>query len=93
MAMLAAAMEKAGSTDVDAVAAAMEGMEIDNIWGGKVLMRAEDHQLIQDVHIHAHTDEGVTFPYDNSKYGIVVESSVPMASADAETSCKMKRPS
>ena len=93
IAMLAAAMEKAGSTDVDAVASAMEGMEMDNIWGGKVKMRAEDHQLIQDVHIHAHTDENLTFPYDNSDYGIVVESSVPMASADIETTCKMERPS
>ena len=91
--MLKAAMAKAGSTDVDAVATAMEGMEMDNFWGGKIMMREADHQLIQDVFILEHTDEGVTFPYDNSDYGIVVESKVPMASADAPTTCKMRRPS
>ena len=93
IAMLAAAMEKAGSTDVDQVALAMEDMEMEGAFGGRIKMRKEDHQLIQDVHIQAHTDEGVTFPFDNSKYGIVVESTVPMASADAPTTCNMKRPS
>jgi branched-chain amino acid transport system substrate-binding protein len=58
--MLARAIEEAGSaTDVVAVANALEGMEHDSLWGGSVYMRPEDHQLIQDVHIHAHTNDGV----------------------------------
>lgn len=91
--MLAKAIEQAGTADdVVAVGKALEGMEHDSIWGGKIMMRPQDHQAIQDVHIFAHTDEGVQFDYDNSGYGMVVESSVTMASADAETTCQMERP-
>ncbi|OED44163.1 branched-chain amino acid ABC transporter substrate-binding protein [Chromatiales bacterium (ex Bugula neritina AB1)] len=91
--MLARAIDKAGSADdVIAVAKALEGMEHDSIWGGKVLMRAEDHQAIQDVHISVHTDEGIKQDSDNSGFGLLLESSVEMASADVASSCKMKRP-
>ena len=90
--MLAKAIAKAGSTDAVAVATALEGMEHDSIWGGTVYMRPEDHQAIQNVHIQAHTDEGVTFDLDNSGFGLVVESSVEMAAKDSPTTCKMKRP-
>lgn len=79
-------------TDVVAIATALEGMEYENLWGGTVYMRPEDHQLIQDVHIHAHTNDGVTFDYDNSGYGLLVESSVAMAAKDSPTTCKMRRP-
>ncbi|TYO84647.1 branched-chain amino acid ABC transporter substrate-binding protein [Oceanicella actignis] len=91
--MLARAIEQAGSAeDVVAVGKALEGMEHDSLWGGKLFMRPQDHQLIQDVHILVHTNEGVTFDFDNSGYGLVVESTVKMASMDAPTTCKMKRP-
>ncbi len=90
--MLAKAIDKAGSADTVAVATALEGMEHENLWGGKVMMRADDHQAIQDVHISVHTDENVVHDSDNSGYGLVTESTVVMASADSATSCKMKRP-
>lgn len=90
--MLAKAVAKAGSTDAVAVATALEGMEHDSIWGGKVRMRPEDHQAIQDVHVLAHTDDNIVFDLDNSGYGLVIESSVAMASADSATTCEMKRP-
>jgi len=90
--MLAKAIEAAGSDDVVAVATALEGMEHENLWGGKVMMRADDHQLIQDVHISVHTDENIVHDADNSGYGLLTESSITMASADSATSCKMKRP-
>lgn len=91
--MLARAIEQAGSAeDVVAVGKALESMEHDSLWGGKLFMRPQDHQLIQDVHILVHTNEGVTFDFDNSGYGLVVESTVKMASMDAPTTCKMKRP-
>lgn len=93
MQMLAKAIDAAGSADdVVAVASALEGMEHDGFFGGKLMMRAVDHQLIQDVHIHAHTDDDITFDYDNSGYGLKVESSVTMAAMDSETTCEMKRP-
>jgi branched-chain amino acid transport system substrate-binding protein len=91
--MLAKAINEAGSaTDVVKVGYALEGMEHDNLWGGTVKMRSIDHQLIQDVHIHAHTGKDITFDYDNSGYGIKVEQTVKMAAMDSETSCKMRKP-
>jgi branched-chain amino acid transport system substrate-binding protein len=93
MAMLALAIDKAGTADdVVAVATALEGMEYDSMWGGKVFIRPQDHQAIQDLHIHAHTNEGVTFDYDNSGFGVVTESTVTMAAMDSPTTCEMKRP-
>ena len=91
--MLAMAIEQAGTADdVVKVAYELEGMEHEGVWGGKLMMRAKDHQLIQDVHIQAHTDEGVTFDFDNSGFGLVVESTVAMAAMDSPTTCEMKRP-
>ena len=91
--MLAAAIEEAGTaTDVVAVANALEGMEYESIFGTKVFMRPNDHQAIQDVHITAHTDENVTYDYDNSGFGVVVESTVAMAAMDSPSTCQMKRP-
>lgn len=91
--MLARAINEAGSaTDVVKVAYALEGMEHENLWGGTVKMCEQDHQLIQDVHIHAHTNDGVTFDYDNSGYGVAVEETITMAAMDSPTTCDMKRP-
>ncbi len=91
--MLAKAINEAGSaTDIVAIANAFEGMEHDSIWGSKIVMRAKDHQAIQDIHISEHTDEGAVFDYDNSGYAPVVKSTVKMAGADSATTCDMKRP-
>ena len=91
--MLAKAIEEAGSADdVVKIGYALEGMEHESLWGGKILMRENDHQLIQDVHIHAHSNEGITFDYDNSGYGLVVDSTVELAAMDSPSSCNMRRP-
>jgi branched-chain amino acid transport system substrate-binding protein len=91
--MLAQAIEAAGTADdVVKVAGALEGMTYDSMWGGQVFMRENDHQAIQDVNIHEHTNEGITFTYDGSEYGIKTLSTVKMASADIASSCEMERP-
>ncbi len=91
--MLARAIEKAGSdTDIVAIAKALEGMEHDALFGGKVYMRPQDHQAIQDVHVLAHTNDGITHDFDNSGYGLKVEKTVRMAGMDSPTTCRMKRP-
>jgi branched-chain amino acid transport system substrate-binding protein len=90
--MLAKAIDKADSTDPAKIALALEGMEHTSIQGSKLYMRPEDHQLIQDIHISKHTKEGVAVDYDNSGYGLKVESTVEMAGKDSATSCKMQRP-
>ncbi|WP_299032118.1 branched-chain amino acid ABC transporter substrate-binding protein [uncultured Sulfitobacter sp.] len=92
--MLAAAITEAGTADdVVAVANALSGMEYETMFGGKIMMRESDHQAIQDLHIFEHTNEGIDFPYDGSEYGVRVIKTIPMASADIETTCKMKVPS
>ncbi|MBJ6371695.1 branched-chain amino acid ABC transporter substrate-binding protein [Sedimentitalea arenosa] len=91
--MLAQAIQEAGTaTDVVAVATALEGMEYDSMWGSKIYMRPQDHQAIQNMHIAVHTDEGVTFDYDNSGFGVVTETTVEMAGMDSPTTCEMQRP-
>lgn len=91
--MLSTAIEAAGTADdVVAVAKQLEGMEYDSMWGGKLLMRSQDHQIIQDMHVAVHTDENIEFDYDNSGYGVFTESTIEMASMDSATTCKMKRP-
>ncbi|WP_109464573.1 branched-chain amino acid ABC transporter substrate-binding protein [Albibacillus kandeliae] len=90
---LSAAIEKAGTADdVVSIGKAMEGMEWDSIFGTKLMMRAEDHQVIQNMHVLVHTNEGVTFDYDNSGFGTVTESTIDMAGMDSPTTCKMDRP-
>ena len=91
--MLAAAINKAGTADdMVAVARALEGMEFySEILDTKVLMRAKDHQAIQNVHVGVHTDD-VDIDYDNSGYGIKVFKTIEMASLNSPTTCKMDRP-
>ncbi len=90
--MLAKAIEQGGSAKPIDVARALEGMEFTTLSGEKVTMRAEDHQIIQPVHISVHTDENITFDSDNSGYGLLVESTVAAADTALPTTCKMKRP-
>ena len=91
--MIAKAIDAAGTADdVVKVAYALEGMEHDSIWGGKVFMRPQDHQAIQDVHVGAHTDENIRHPLDNSPYGLMDNVKVEMAAMDSATTCEMKRP-
>ncbi len=91
--MLAQAINEAGTADdVIAVANALEGMEYDTMFGGKVMMRAKDHQAIQDLNIFEHTNEDIAFPYDGSEYGVKVVKTIEMAGMDSPTTCEMKRP-
>jgi branched-chain amino acid transport system substrate-binding protein len=91
--MLSEAITQAGTADdVVAIASKLEGMEYDSMWGGKLFMRPQDHQIIQNMNVGVHTDENVEFDYDNSGFGVVTESTVEMASMDAPTTCEMKRP-
>lgn len=90
--MLAKAIDKAGSADAIKVAYALEGLEIDSIWGGKVKMRKADHQAIQNVYVLAHTDDNIMHALDNSPYGLLTEATVENAGMNSPTTCKMKRP-
>ena len=92
--MLAQAIEEAGTADdVVKVALALEGMTFkDSLWSGEMIMREKDHQLIQDVVIFGHEKVEAPYDYDNSGYGMHLESRVVKAGADIPTTCEMKRP-
>lgn len=91
--MLVGAMEKSGSTKPIDVAKALEGMEHTTLSGDKVVVRADDHQLLMPLQIAVHTNENVTYDFDNSGYGIVEVARIPSDVNTTDTTCKMDRPS
>ena len=57
----AAAAEKAKSFDADKVAAALEGMCLDNTHIGKQCIRKDDHQVVMDMHLYK-VEKGKNIP-------------------------------
>jgi branched-chain amino acid transport system substrate-binding protein len=90
--MLANAIAKAGTTDVDKVAAALEGMDFSTLNGDPVVMRKDDHQLLMPIYISVHSDKSIAFDFDNSGFGLVNESKVDRDKATLPVACKMERP-
>jgi len=90
--ILARAIDSAGGTDPLKVALALEGMDHESPLGGKLYMRPEDHQMIQDIHISVHTKEGIEVDADNSGYGLLAEQTIDMAGLNSATTCEMERP-
>jgi branched-chain amino acid transport system substrate-binding protein len=68
-------------------------MEYTTPWGDKMTMRGSDHQLQMPLRIEVHSDKNVEFDFDNSGFGLVTETTVPVERTTQSTSCKMKRPS
>src|SRR5690242_16848129 len=91
--MLAQAIKKAGTTDVDKVAQALEGMEFTTIGGDQVIMRRDDHQLQMPIYISVHTNKNIKYDLDASGYGLFLENKVEREKATQPTTCKMQRPS
>lgn len=93
LSMLALAIKKAGTTDVDKVAATLEGMEWTTLSGDQVIMRRADHQLLMPIYISVHSNRGILFDLDNSGFGLLLESKVNRDKATLPAACKMNRPS
>jgi len=91
--MLAQAIKRAGTTDVDKVAAALEGAEFTNLSGDQVVMRREDHQLQMPIYISVHTNKTIKHDLDASGFGLSLESKVDRDKATQPSTCKMQRPS
>lgn len=92
--ILAAAINKAGSTESLKVARAMEGLEFDSVVG-KVRMRAEDHQLLipQVVNTIAKVDgKAVTVGWEGTDYGFRTDAVYTGNEVAQGTDCKMQRP-
>ncbi|ORE91512.1 branched-chain amino acid ABC transporter substrate-binding protein [Acuticoccus yangtzensis] len=92
MDMLKAAAEKAGSNAPEDVALALEGLEYESPYG-KVMMRADNHQLLQDLYLSiladdvAGTVEGTPFGFKTVENG-----KIDAAATETETTCQMSRP-
>lgn len=94
MNMLAAAINKAGSAKPKDIAYALEGMEWETPYG-KVLMRAEDHQLIQPLYLNVYAKAGegtVKYDAENSGVGFKTLKRIEAAATAMPTTCKMERP-
>lgn len=94
MEMLTLAFEKAGKVDPTAVAFALEGMEYETPYG-KVIMRADDHQLYQTMFISTMVKAGtadVPFDVENTGLGWRTDMEVDMEKTISPTVCKMERP-
>ena len=90
MYMLKAAIEEAGTTDAEPVARVLEGMEFESPTG-TVVMRADDHQLLQPMYISI-MDDDVEYDVENSGIGFRTLERVSREDATSPTSCEMSRP-
>jgi branched-chain amino acid transport system substrate-binding protein len=94
MNMLAAAIEKAGTTDPKAIAFALEGLIYETPYG-KAYMRAEDHQLIQPLYISTFAKAGqgtVKYDSENTGIGFKTVKRIDAMETAMPTTCEMKRP-
>jgi branched-chain amino acid transport system substrate-binding protein len=94
VAMLAAGMAKAKSTDPVKVAAAMEGLKFKG-FNGEAEMRKTDHQLQQHMFISKWEKASKKYPYssENTGYNFAPVKALEPYVASTPTSCQMKRPS
>ncbi|MGD9138342.1 MAG: branched-chain amino acid ABC transporter substrate-binding protein [Desulfobacterales bacterium] len=94
MEMLVKAFNKAGKAEPKAVAFALEGMEHETYYG-KVVMRADDHQLYQPMFISTMVKAGndkVPFDVEKTGLGWRTDMRVETETTMRPTVCKMKRP-
>lgn len=91
--VLSAAIAKAKSTDPVKVAAAMEGLKVDN-YNGEVEMRKADHQLQQPLYLTVWQKADAKHPYSPENTGMTLApvQEFPSYVSSTPTSCQMKRP-
>lgn len=91
--VLSAAIAKAKSTDPVKVAAAMEGLKINN-YNGEVEMRKTDHQLQQPLYLTVWQKADAKYPYSPENTGMTLApvKEFPSYVSSTPTSCQMKRP-
>jgi len=87
------AAEKAGSNDPVGIAFAMEGMTHDGPYG-KVTMRAEDHQVLQDLFVSTFSAD-VKRDVEDTGLGWTATDAARIAASETAppTTCEMDRPS
>jgi branched-chain amino acid transport system substrate-binding protein len=92
VALIAGAIQKAGSTDALKIALAMENLTITDTAGEAATMRPEDHQMLMTYYGSVFSKD---VKYDSEKTGLGWRTSAVVKAADIgqPTTCKMKRPS
>ena len=93
--MLAKAMEQAKSTDPAKVAKALEGMKFTHA-AGEVMMRADNHQLVQPLFISTYSKsdgKDVKFDVERTGNGFKTDKKIEGKDTAQPTTCKMNRPS
>ncbi len=91
---LAQSIERAGSTDVVAIARQMETAKV-QLSGQGGAMRAGDHQFQQGLAVGVMDRQGtpgVKFDVEGSGYGFRVVRQIPAAKAEQPHTCQMQRP-
>ncbi len=91
--MLAAAIERAGTTEAGAVARALEGASLDSGFH-RITLRAEDHQAIQPLivtQMERAGTAGVPFDIEGSGYGFRTLKVIQATQAALPTTCRMVR--
>ncbi|MBX3586796.1 MAG: branched-chain amino acid ABC transporter substrate-binding protein [Ramlibacter sp.] len=91
---LAQALEKAGTTDATAVAAALEQAQV-TLGGQTGAMREADHQFQQPLAVGVMERQGtpgVKFDVEGSGYGFRVIRRISAAQAEQPSTCRMWRP-
>lgn len=89
--MLVQAINKVGIADPVKVGFALEGMRYKNAIGADVLMRKEDHQLIQGLYV-ASFSSGVPIDEEKTGWGWKTVATIPASSLTPATTCRMARP-
>ena len=94
MRMLAAAINKAKTSDPVKIGHALEGMQFDVFSGGEGFMRKEDHQFFQPMYIVSLGERGPKEPFDEEKTGWGWRTIARIDAKDTvvPTTCKMTRP-
>ena len=89
--MLAAAINKAGSTDALKVALALEDMQAPDVYGQMNTMRKTDHQLLSPFYTAFFT-KPVKYDSEKTGWGWKTESTSTTQDLTFPSNCKMKRP-
>jgi len=90
--MLAAAITKANSTEALKVALALEGIQVNDIYGKPNIMRKDDHQLLQPFYTAVFT-KPVKNESEGTGWGWKTQYTAKTEDLTFPTTCKMKRPS
>ncbi|MBF95722.1 MAG: hypothetical protein CFH34_00743 [Alphaproteobacteria bacterium MarineAlpha9_Bin4] len=93
--MFKSAIEKSNSFEPKDIAYALEGMEGKSIDGGKVVMRADDHQIhfdMQALLLSEKQEQSILYRNQDFDMSYVNVGNIPMEDITLDTSCEMKRP-